>query len=73
MSRVAVIGEELRVQGYALAGAVVRAAEDEASAQRAWRELPGDVAVVMLTARAAGWLGGELAGRPDLLPVVMPR
>jgi len=72
MSRVAVIGEELRVQGYALAGAVVRAADDEASVQRAWRELPGDVAIVVLTARAAGWLGGELARRPGLLTAVMP-
>jgi vacuolar-type H+-ATPase subunit F/Vma7 len=72
MPRVAIIGEELRVQGYALAGAVVRAADDEASVRRAWRELPGDVAVVLLSARAASWLGGELAGRPSLLPVVMP-
>jgi len=72
MPRAAVIGEELRVQGYALAGAVVRAADDEAGALRAWRELPGDVAVVLLTARAAAWLAGELPRRPDLLPVVMP-
>ncbi len=72
MSRAAVIGEELRVQGYALAGAVVCAADDEAGVLRAWRELPGDVAVVVLTPRAAGWLAGELARRPGLLPVVMP-
>jgi vacuolar-type H+-ATPase subunit F/Vma7 len=72
MSRVAVIGEKLRVQGYALAGAVVRAADDEAGALRAWRALPGDVVVVVLTARAARWLGDELARRPGLLPVVMP-
>ncbi len=72
MSKAAVIGEELRVQGYALAGALVCAADDEAGVRRAWRELPGDVVVVLLTARAAGWLGGELARRPGLLPVVMP-
>jgi vacuolar-type H+-ATPase subunit F/Vma7 len=70
--RAAIIGEELSVQGYALAGAVVCAADDEASVLRAWRDLPGDVAVVVLTAKAAGWLGGELATRPGLLPVVMP-
>jgi vacuolar-type H+-ATPase subunit F/Vma7 len=72
MSRAAVIGEELRVQGYALAGAVVCAVGDQAGALRAWRELPGDVAVVVLTARAAAWLTDELPRRPDLLPVVMP-
>jgi vacuolar-type H+-ATPase subunit F/Vma7 len=72
MSRAAVIGEELRVQGYTLAGAVVCAADDKAAAVRAWRMLPGDVAVVVLTPRAAAWLADELARRPDLLPVVMP-
>jgi vacuolar-type H+-ATPase subunit F/Vma7 len=72
MSRVAVIGEELGVQGYAMAGAVVCAADDEAGVLRAWRELPGDVAVALLTVRAAGWLGGELPRRPDVLTVVMP-
>ncbi len=72
MSRLAVIGETLRVQGYALAGAVVCAADDEADVLQAWRALPGDVVVIVLTARAAGWLGDELARRPGLLPVVMP-
>jgi vacuolar-type H+-ATPase subunit F/Vma7 len=72
MSRVAVIGETLRVQGYALTGAVVCAADDEARVLRAWRALPGDVVVVALTARAAGWIGDELARQPGLLPVVMP-
>ena len=73
MSRAAVIGETLRVQGYALAGAVVCAAEDQAAVLRAWRALPGDVIVVVLTARAAGWLDDdELAPHPGLLPVVMP-
>ena len=72
MSCAAIIGEELRVQGYALAGAVVRAADEQAGALRAWRELPGDVAVVVLTAKAAAWLADELSRRPDLLPVVMP-
>lgn len=72
MSRAAVIGEELRVQGYALAGALVCAADDGASARRAWRALPADVAVVVLTATAAGWLDDELTRRPELLTAVMP-
>jgi vacuolar-type H+-ATPase subunit F/Vma7 len=72
MARAAVIGEALRVEGYALAGAVVCAADDEASVLRAWHALPADVEVVVLTATAAGWLGDELAQRPAVLSVVMP-
>jgi len=100
MSRVAVIGEGARVQGFVLAGALVLAAEDAAAVRAAWRTLPGDVAVVVLTPRAADVLrevtglagarltgaggtgaggtgaGGAppdgLAGRPGVLPVVMP-
>jgi len=72
VARVAVIGEPLRICGYALAGAVLRPAGDRPGALRAWRELPGDVAVVILTPAAASWLGGELASRPGVLPVVLP-
>ena len=72
MGRAAVIGEASRVQGYALAGALVCPAEDEATVRAAWRSLPADVAVVIVTARAAAWLGGDLTVRPQLLPVVMP-
>jgi len=72
MSRAAVIGEDLRIAGYALAGAVLCPVSGEAEALRAWRELPADVAVVVLTASAAGWLAGELPRRPAVLPVVMP-
>jgi vacuolar-type H+-ATPase subunit F/Vma7 len=84
MSRVAVIGEEARVRGFALAGALVLAAEDAAEARAAWRSLPPDVAVAVLSSRAAGWLrdvtdGGAadapphgLPRRPGVLPVVMP-
>jgi len=71
VARAAVIGEAVRVQGYALAGAVVYPAEDADEARAAWRALPPDIAVVVLTARAAGWLG-EAARRGDVLPVVMP-
>ena len=79
------IGEEARVRGFALAGALVFAVADAAAARAAWRSLPADVAVAVLTPRAAGWLrdvtgGGDeaaaqaegLARRPDVLPVVMP-
>jgi len=83
MSRVAVIGEEAQVRGYQLAGALVFPAEDAAGARAAWRSLPADVAVTVLTRAAAGWLrdvtGDGAAHPPDRLPggpgvllVVMP-
>lgn len=71
MSRAAVIGEAVRVQGYALAGAVVYPAEDADQARAAWRSLPPDTAVVVLTARAAAWLS-EAQRRDGVLAVVMP-
>jgi len=72
MARVAVIGEELRVQGLRLAGAIVCPAADPAAARQALRALPADVAVVVVTAASAAWLRDELARRPDMLPVMMP-
>ncbi|HEX9064376.1 MAG TPA: hypothetical protein VF843_04665 [Streptosporangiaceae bacterium] len=72
MSRVAVIGEPLRIYGYGLAGAVLRPARDQDEATAAWSGLPGDIAVVVLTPQAASWLAGDLAGRPELLPVLLP-
>jgi hypothetical protein len=85
VSRVAVIGEGVRVQGFALAGALVFAAEDPGGARAAWRSLPADVEVVVLTPGAAAWLAdalgsggtargraGTLPRRPGVLTVVMP-
>ncbi len=66
------IGEALRISGYGLAGAVLCPAGDQAEAVRGFRALPADVAVVVLTPQAAGWLAGELSARQDLLPVVLP-
>jgi len=72
MARAAVIGDSLRIGGYALAGAIVCPAEDGPQAISAWRGLPGDVTVVVLTESAATWLARELAARPGVLPVVLP-
>jgi len=71
MAMAAALGEALRVEGYALAGAVVLCAEGPDEAQRAWRSLPPDVAVLVLTDRAASWLGDTLRSRPDVLIAVM--
>lgn len=71
MSRAAVIGEEIRVQGYVLAGALVYPADDHEKVTAAWGSLPDDVAVVLLTEQAAAWLGDELGRRPAVLTAVM--
>lgn len=75
MSRVAVIGEAVLVQGFALAGALTCPAEDREQARAAWRSLPPDVAVAIVSPRAAAWLAGDGIGqRPGtrVLTVVMP-
>ncbi len=72
MGCVAVIGEGTAVAGYALAGAVVRAAEDEHAVRAAWRDLPDDIEVVVLTVRAADALGSTRTAAALPLTVVMP-
>ncbi|HUZ51454.1 MAG TPA: hypothetical protein VMU94_02845 [Streptosporangiaceae bacterium] len=72
MARVAVIGEPLQIYGYGLAGAVLCAVSDQVQAALAWRDLPEDVAVAVLTPSAARWLASEIARRPGVLPVLLP-
>ncbi len=72
MARVAVLGEHRAVAGYALAGAVVLPAETDAEVCDGWSALPGDVAVVLLTARAAEALGERLRRKGTPLTVVVP-
>lgn len=69
--RVAVLGAPMDVQGFALAGAVVVAAGDDSAVRSAWRDLPDDVSVVVLT-RDAAVAVADLPPRPGLLTVVMP-
>jgi vacuolar-type H+-ATPase subunit F/Vma7 len=71
MPRAAVIGEAVRAEGFALAGALVFPAEDAEQARAAWHVLPDDVAVLVLTARAAAWLGDAPRSRPGVLVTVM--
>jgi vacuolar-type H+-ATPase subunit F/Vma7 len=72
MSRAAVLGESTRTAGFALVGALVFPAENQDEARAAWASLSADVAVLVLTARAAAWLGTAPWSRRDLLLVVMP-
>lgn len=72
MSRVAAIGERALVSGFALAGAVVFAADDPDAVDATWDALPDDIGVVVLTRAASAHLGARVGERPYLLPVVMP-
>jgi vacuolar-type H+-ATPase subunit F/Vma7 len=79
MSRVVVLGERLLVEGFALAGAEVVAADSAEAARSAWSALGEDVAVVVLTPAAASALAGAgeaptaaQAGTTAPLRVVMP-
>ena len=75
MALVAVLGERGRVAGYALAGAHVVVADDDAAVRAAWAGLvddpAGDVDVLVLTHRAAGALPAGFAERDRPLTVVM--
>lgn len=72
MGRIAVIGAETAVAGYALAGALVLPAEGDDAVRDAWSGLPDDVAVVILTPTAARILGAARTAKLLPLTVVMP-
>jgi vacuolar-type H+-ATPase subunit F/Vma7 len=65
VSHVAVIGEEPLVSGYALAGVDVLVATTADEVRAAWRRVPSDVAVVILTPAAA-------AAEPDRVTAPWP-
>jgi vacuolar-type H+-ATPase subunit F/Vma7 len=70
MAHVAVIGEDVRIEGFGLAGAVVCRAHGPAEVRAAWQSLAEDVAVVVLTPDAAAALVDVPRGHR--LTVVMP-
>ena len=73
MSRIAVLGEAVRTDAFALAGAFVIAADSPDAVRTAWRSLPDDVAVVVMTPLAADALGDAVADvRENLLIVTLP-
>ncbi|MEU3253367.1 hypothetical protein [Streptomyces sp. NPDC006997] len=72
MTHIAAIGERLRVIGLGTVGVVAFPAEDPEAVRAAWRGLPADVGLVIVTPAAAAALGpGPLAGE-DPLTAVMP-
>jgi|HigsolmetaAR201D_1030396.scaffolds.fasta_scaffold139885_2 vacuolar-type H+-ATPase subunit F/Vma7 len=68
---IAAIGAEVLVRGLVLAGVVALPAEDPDAVRDAWRRLPPDVGLVLLTPAAAAALGDE-ADRGWPLVAVMP-
>jgi len=72
MGRVVALGEAVRVEGFALAGATVLVAEAPDAVCRTWESMPDDVAVVLLTTNAAAALAHGEAPRKDVLTAVMP-
>lgn len=70
MAKIAVIGESGKVLEFGLPGAIVLPAEEPEAVLAAWRSLGEDVAVVVLTSRAARTLAGRIASWP--LTAVMP-
>lgn len=69
-AKVAVIGESGKVLDFGLPGAIVLPAEEPEAVLAAWQSLGDDVAVVVLTSRAAQSLAGLTASWP--LTAVMP-
>ena len=72
MTRIVAIGERERLRGFAFAGVEVAGADDPVTMLAAWRALPADVGLVILTAAAHVALAGELSERDQRLWVVMP-
>jgi vacuolar-type H+-ATPase subunit F/Vma7 len=72
MSRIVAIGERERVHGFAFAGVRVAAAGQPDAVLAAWRALPADVGLVILTRAAHTALVAELSERDQRLWVVMP-
>jgi vacuolar-type H+-ATPase subunit F/Vma7 len=72
VSRVAAIGEERRVRGFALAGVSVVAVADEAAARDAWEALDADISLVILTPTAAHGLRRALTTDARRLWVELP-
>jgi vacuolar-type H+-ATPase subunit F/Vma7 len=72
VSRAAALGEDVRVTGYALAGAEVHPAANAEAALEAWDRLADDVDCLILTPAALDALRDRLHERPYLVWAVLP-
>ena len=71
MSSIVAIGDRTKLAGYALAGVDVEHATDPDQVRAAWREVGGDVELVLLTVEARDAVADPL-GRRDVLVTVLP-
>lgn len=72
-SAVAALGERERIRGFAFAGVRLAAAESPDAARAAWRALPADVGLVILTADAhAALAAADILDGAQRLWTVMP-
>lgn len=71
MSRIVALGESTRVAGFALAGVTVLETDVD-GVDGAWRGLPDDTGLLLLTPAAAEVLRERLAERYRLLWAVLP-
>jgi vacuolar-type H+-ATPase subunit F/Vma7 len=69
--RIAVVGEESEIALYRGTDAIVYAAEDPDAVLAAWRSLPDDVDVVIVTAAAATCIDAVPEGS-DRRTIVLP-
>jgi vacuolar-type H+-ATPase subunit F/Vma7 len=67
VARAVAVGERLALQGYALAGVEVVAADDPRAVREAIEQLADDVALLILGAEPDADLRGALARRPWLV------
>jgi vacuolar-type H+-ATPase subunit F/Vma7 len=72
MSTIVALGEDERLDGFALAGASVIGATSDDEMRSAWGRLGSDVGLVILSARAALVLEPLLGDRSDVLTAVLP-
>ncbi|MFI8228784.1 hypothetical protein ACIGDI_08135 [Streptomyces sp. NPDC085900] len=72
MGHIAAIGEPLSILGLASAGVLLSPAESADDARAAWRNLPPDVDLVILTPTAAHALAPEAVDGQEPLVAVMP-
>lgn len=72
MSGIVALGERGRVEGFALAGVRVIAADDPDDVRAAWSGLERDVAVLILTPASQAALSDLLPSRPDLIWTALP-
>lgn len=69
---IAAIGEQALLDGFRLAGVSVFAGSTDEEILNAWRALPRDTAIVLLTPRSAQALEPVLADPHSPMTVVLP-